>query len=68
MLKSEMQKKIKSLYPMSKSWARKVEKMKASQVYAIYCKNFWADGSRKPATRKRDQIPGQMSMTDFIQM
>lgn len=65
MLKTEMQKKLKTMYPMSESWARKVDKMKASQVYAIYTKNFWYNGERKPAVKKSDQIPGQMSFWDY---
>ena len=67
MVTSEMKQKLKTIYPMSESWARKVDKMKATQVYAIYCKNFWADGKRKPVTRKSDQIPGQMSFMDILE-
>ena len=66
MVTSEMKQKLKTMYPSSESWARKVDKMKATQVYAIYCKNFWADGKRKPVTRKTDQIPGQMSFMDIL--
>lgn len=65
---SYMKTKLKEMYPMSESWAHRVDKMKATQLYAIYCKNYWADGSRKPVSRKRDQIPGQMSMIDFMEM
>lgn len=64
---SEMKQKLKTMYPSSESWARKVDKMKAKQVYAIYYKNFWADGKRKPVTRKSDQIPGQMSFMDILE-
>lgn len=67
MVTSEMKQKLKTMYPRSESWARKVDKMKATQVYAIYCKNFWADGKRKPVTRKSDQIPGQMSFMDILE-
>lgn len=67
MVTSEMKKKLKTMYPRSETWARKVDKMKAAQVYAIYCKNFWADGKRKPVTRKSDQIPGQMSFMDILE-
>ena len=63
---TEMKQKLKTMYPKSENWARKVDKMKAAQVYAIYCKNFWADGKRKPVTRKSDQIPGQMSFMDYL--
>lgn len=66
MLRSYMKEKVRSLYPMSESWARRVDKMKSSQLYAIYCKNFWADGSKKPNYKKSDQIPGQMSFSDFM--
>lgn len=66
MITSEMKRKLKTMYPSSETWARKVDKMKATQVYAIYCKNFWADGKRKPVTRKSDQIPGQMSFMDIL--
>ena len=67
MITSEMKQKLKTMYPRSESWARKVDKMKATQVYAIYCKNFWADGKRKPVTKKSDQIPGQMSFMDILE-
>lgn len=67
MVISEMKQKLKTMYPSSETWAKKVDKMKAKQVYAIYCKNFWADGKRKPVTRKRDQIPGQMSFMDILE-
>ena len=67
MITSEMKQKLKTMYPRSKTWARKVDKMKAAQVYAIYCKNFWTDGKRKPVTRKSDQIPGQMSFMDILE-
>ena len=67
MVTSEMKQKLKTMYPSSEIWARKVDKMKAKQVYAIYCKNFWADGKRKPVTRKSDQIPGQMSFMDILE-
>ena len=67
MVTSEMKQKLKTMYPRSETWARKVDKMKATQVYAIYCKNFWADGKRKPVTRKSDQIPGQMSFMDILE-
>lgn len=63
---TEMKQKLKTMYPKSENWARKVDKMKAAQVYAIYCKNFWADGKRKPVTRKRDQIPGQLDFMDIL--
>ena len=63
----EMKQKLKTMYPSSETWARKVDKMKAAQVYVIYCKNFWADGERKPVTRKSDQIPGQMSFMDILE-
>lgn len=62
---SYMKTKLKEMYPMSESWARRVDKMKATQVYAIYCKNFWADGSKKPNFKKSAQIPGQMSFEDY---
>lgn len=67
MVTSEMRQKLKMMYPNSGTWARKVDKMKAAQVYAIYCKNFWADGKRKPVTRKSDQIPGQISFMDILE-
>ena len=67
MVTSEMKQKLKTMYPSSETWARKVDKMIATQVYAIYCKNFWADGKRKPVTRKSDQIPGQMSFMDILE-
>lgn len=67
MYMSEMKQKLKTMYPNSETWARKVDKMKAAQVYAIYCKNFWYDGTRKPVTRKSDQIPGQMSFMDILE-
>jgi len=67
MVTSEMKQKLKTMYPKSETWARKVDKMKARQVYAIYCKNFWTDGTRKPVTRKSDQIPGQMSFMDILE-
>ena len=67
MVTSEMKQKLKTMYPRSETWTRKVDKMKAAQVYAIYCKNFWADGKRKPVTRKSDQIPGQMSFMDILE-
>ena len=67
MITSEMKQKLKTMYPKSETWARKVDKMKATQVYAIYCKNFWADGKRKPVTRKSDQIPGQISFMDILE-
>lgn len=67
MLRSYMQKKVKELYP-TKTWADRVKNMKSAQLYAIYRKNYWADGSRKPTTKKRGQIPGQMSMSDFMEM
>lgn len=68
MVTSEMKQKLKTMYPNSETWARKVDKMKATQVYAIYCKNFWADGKRKPVTRKTtDHIPGQMSLMDILE-
>ena len=67
MVTSEMKQKLKTMYPSSETWARKVDKMKPNQVYAIYCKNFWADGKRKPVTRKSDQIPGQMSFMDILE-
>ena len=63
----EMKQKLKTMYPRSETWARKVDKMKATQVYAIYCKNFWADGKRKPVIRKSGQIPGQMSFMDILE-
>ena len=66
MITSEMRQKLKTMYPRSETWARKVDKMKAAQVYAIYCKNFWADGKRKPVVKKSDQIPGQMSFMDIL--
>lgn len=67
MITSEMKQKLKTMYPSSETWAMRVDKMKAAQVYAIYCKNFWADGKRKPVTRKSDQIPGQMSFMDILE-
>ena len=67
MVTSEMKQKLKTMYPRSETWAKRVDKMKAAQVYAIYCKNFWADGKRKPVTRKSDQIPGQMSFMDILE-
>ena len=67
MITSEMKQKLKTMYPRSETWARRVDKMKAAQVYAIYCKNFWADGKRKPVTRKSDQIPGQISFMDILE-
>lgn len=67
MITSEMKKKLKTMYSNSETWARKVDKMKAAQVYAIYCKNFWADGKRKPVSKKSDQIPGQMSFMDILE-
>ena len=67
MVTSEMKQKLKKMYPSSETWARKVDKMKAKQVYAIYCKNFWVDGKRKPVTRKSDQIPGQISFMDILE-
>lgn len=63
----EMRQKLKTMYPRSETWARKVDKMKAAQVYAIYRKNFWADGKRKPVSKKSDQIPGQMSFMDILE-
>lgn len=68
MLTAEMKSYLKTMYPKSESWARKVDKMKAAQVYAIYCKNFWYDGSRKPVSRKRDQIPGQLDFMDILEV
>ena len=67
MVTSEMKQKLKTMYPNSETWARKVDKMKATQVCAIYCKNFWADGKRKPVSKKSDQIPGQMSFMDILE-
>ena len=67
MVTSEMKQKLKKMYPSSETWAKRVDKMKAAQVYAIYRKNFWADGKRKPVTRKSDQIPGQMSFMDILE-
>ena len=67
MVTSEMKKKLKTMYSNSETWARKVDKMKPTQVYAIFRKNFWADGKRKPVTRKSDQIPGQMSFMDILE-
>ena len=67
MVTSEMKQKLKTMYPSSETWARKVDKMKAAQVYAIYCKNFWVDGKRKPVAKKSDQIPGQMSFMDILE-
>ena len=67
MITSEMKQKLKTMYPRSETWARKVDKMKAAQVYTIYCKHFWADGKRKPVTRKRDQIPGQLDFMDILE-
>lgn len=64
MIRSEMQKKVKSLYPMSESWARRVDKMKSTQLYAIYCKNFWADGSRKPKHKEGNYH--QYTFDDYV--
>lgn len=65
---TEMKQKLKTMYPKSENWARKVDKMKASQVYAIYRKNFWYDGTRKPISKKRDQIPGQLDFMDILEV
>lgn len=67
MVTSEMKQKLKTMYTSSETWAKKVDKMKAKQVYAIYCKNFWADGTRKPVSKKSDQIPGQLSFEDILE-
>lgn len=67
MVTSEMKQKLKTMYPNSETWARKVDKMKASQVYAIYGRYFYYDGKRKPVTKKSDQIPGQMSFMDILE-
>lgn len=67
MVTSEMKQKLKTMYPNSESWARKVDKMKGSQVYAIYGRYFYYDGTRKPVTKKSDQIPGQMSFMDILE-
>lgn len=64
---TEMKQKLKTMYPKSESWARKVDKMKASQVYAIYGRYFYYDGTRKPVSKKSDQIPGQMSFMDILE-
>lgn len=61
-----MRERLKKLYP-NETWARKVEKMGPSQVYVIYKKRFYDDGTMKPYTRKKDQqIPGQMSFSDYL--
>lgn len=67
MLTAEMKRRLKTMYPNSESWARKVDKMKGTQVYAIYCKNFWYDGTRKPVSKKSDQIPGQLDFMDILE-
>lgn len=64
---TEMKQKLKTMYPKSESWGRKVDKMKASQVYAIYGRYFYYDGTRKPVSKKTDQIPGQMSFMDILE-
>lgn len=64
---TEMKQKLKTMYPKSESWARKVDKMKASQVYAIYGRYFYYDGTRKPVSKKSGQIPGQMSFMDILE-
>lgn len=66
MIVGDMKKKLKEMYPMSESWARRVDKMPSRQVFAIYSKNFWENGSKKPNVKKRGQIPGQMSFEDYM--
>ena len=63
----EMKQKLQKMFRSYETRARKVDKMKAAQVYAIYCKNFWTDGKRKPVTKKSGQIPGQMSFMDILE-
>ena len=75
MIKSEVVRKVKSLYPYEK-WYKKVNAMSTAQVYAIFNKNFYLDGQPKlksskivkMRSRKSDQIPGQMELSDFIEI
>lgn len=71
MIKSVVKAKVKSLYP-NETWARKVDKMGNAQLYAIYNQRFYLDGTLKPRSPKRQKknndIPGQMHMSDYMEM